>query len=1082
MKKTLCFAVLLFLVSLLGAQEVSVYPQLGHSDLVNTAAYSPDGKFILSSSWDETIKIWDAASGREIKTIPARGKTPLCAVWDNSGLFIAAGFWDGSVSIWDRESGAELKSFKGHDGAVNAVSFNTDDSRIITASFDGTVKVWDSISTENTGTMNASGTVNAAVCSPDGNSLASGGGDGIIRIWKIETGAQLMSLEGNGGAVTALVWTAGKNRIIAGYFDGSIGIWDAKTGERLMGMNAHTGAVNGLAENPAGSRIISGSMDRTLKIWNIETGDLIRSIKGHERPVRSVAWNPAGRRVLSASFDKTIREWDAESGALLAFYSGYIDYANSAGFRFDAKYIISGAANTLDSGGALNIWETETGALVRSLNGHIKGVNTAVFSPDGSLALSGSGDSSLKIWDAESGAILRTLNGHTNRITTALFSPDGSRILSASWDGTLMIWDTASGAALKTLSGNTGIVYAAAWSINGKRILSGDRNGFIREWDAETGVELGSFIPKDGSISSVAYSPDGKHFAYSSYAKIISVYKMGMNEENRLFNLAGHGDAVNSLAYSPDGKWIASASGQTDISSGDKTIRIWDAASGKELLCLTGHTGNVASAAFSPDGRHIISSSSDGTVRFWAIDAGMDGALSGREMLRFIAFTDGEWICITPEGYYNASARGDQHLNVRIGDEVYGMDNFRGIFYRPDAVAIALSGDNEAYVASIGGRRIQDAGDFLPPKIEIREPEVEIDAAAGVARVPVIFTGESQAVKNIRVIARGHLIAHEEMEGPESNRVRGTDQAGSIERIYPVRLKPGWNNIEIIAGNGFSDDSRIIEIYYAGSEVSAVPNLWILAIGVNRYEDTVLEDLSYAAADAEGIIRSFKAQEASLYGKVNSLLVTGDQGKGPARDVIIESLSFLKQARAQDMTVLFIAGHGVSDRDNNFLFLPSDAAHTDDITVWENTVSRQEIDAVLRNILGRKLVFIDACHSAGIAGGKAKSVDSNRLFRDIDDGSTIVLTSSRGNESSLERAEFGHGLFTYSIIQGLAGAADLDIGGLGKDGFITLNELNTYVQIMVPRLSDRKQNPTINTPAGFSDFDVADLRKMGYIE
>ncbi|MDR2094052.1 MAG: caspase family protein [Treponema sp.] len=1079
MKKSLFFAVLFFFVSLLEAQEVSVYPQLGHSDLVNTAVYSPDGKFILSSSWDETIKIWDAASGREIKTIPVHGKTPLCAVWDKGGLFIAAGFWDGSVSIWDRESGAELKSFKGHGGAVNAVLFNADDSRIITASFDGTIKVWDSVSAENTGTMNASGTVNAAVCSPDGDSLASGGGDGIIRVWEAETGVEFMTFAGNGGAVTALAWTVG-NRIIAGYFDGSIGIWDAKTGARVRVINAHTGTVNGLAVNPAGSRIISGSMDRTLKIWNIETGALVRSIKGHGKPVRSVAWNPAGRRVLSASFDKTIREWDAESGALLASYSGSIDYANSAGFRFDTKYIISGAADTLDSGGALNIWEAETGALVRSLSGHTKGVSTVAFNPDGSLALSGSGDSSLKIWDTESGAMLRTLNGHTNRITTALFSPDASRVLSASWDGTLMIWDTASGAVLKTLSGNTGIVYAAAWSPNSKRILSGDRNGFIREWNAETGIELGSFTPNDGSISFITYSPDGKYFAYASYANIISVYKAGMNEENRLFNLVGHGDAVNSLAYSPDGKWIASASGQTDISSGDKTIRVWDAASGKELLCLTGHTGNVASAAFSPDGRHIVSSSSDGTVRLWAVEANTDGALSGREMLRFIAFTDGEWICITPEGYYNASARGDQHLNVRIGDEVYGMDNFRGIFYRPDAVSIALSGDNEAYLASIGGRRIQDAGDFLPPKIDIREPELEI--TQGFARVPVVFTGETQAVKNIRVIVRGHLIAHEEMEGPESNRARGTDQAGPIERIYPVKLKPGWNNIEIIAGNGFSDDSRSIEIYYAGSEAAAVPNLWILAIGVNQYEDAVLENLAYAGADAEAIIRSFKAQEGSLYGKVNSLLVTGAQGKSPTRDVVIESLSFLKQAGGQDMTVLFIAGHGVSGRDNNFLFLPADAAHTDDITIWENAVSRQEIDAVLRNILGRKIVFIDACHSAGIAGGKAKSVDSNRLFRDIDDGSTIVLTSSRGNESSLERVEFGHGLFTYSIIQGLAGAADLDIGGLGKDGLITLNELNTYVQIMVPRLSDRKQNPTINTPAGFSDFDVADLRKMGYIE
>ncbi|MDR3171886.1 MAG: caspase family protein [Treponema sp.] len=1061
----------------LPAQDVTVYPQLGHSDLINSAAYSPDGSRILSCSWDETIKIWDALSGRELKTLSTPGNTPLCAVWDAQGLFIAAGFWDGSITIWDMESETVYKTFLGHQVAVNSLAFSPDGQRLASASFDCTIKVWElETGTELHTLKGHTGSVHAVLYSPDGGRIYSGSSDGTLRIWDGETGRELGKPLGMDSAVHALTLSPDGARISSGSFNGAIMVWDARTGALLRTMRGNQYAINALAFNPEGSRIVSGSIDKTVRIWDPESGVLLKTLSGHQMPVMSVAWSPAGRRVLSGSIDKTTKEWDAESGALLASYSGYIDDNRSVSFRFDAAQILSGSANTLDSSGVLRLWDPETGALLKSFTGHSKGINTAGWSPDGKSMLSGSGDASLKVWDAESGTLLATLSGHTNRITYGGFSPEGTRILSASWDSTLKVWDAETGAELRTLSGNRDIIYAAAWSPDGKRIISGCRDGVIKVWDAETGKELYSFQEHaDGGISALCFSPEGRRFVYSSGA-IVKVCDGETGDE--VLALSGHEDTVNTLDYSSDGKWILSASGQTDTSAGDKTIRVWDAQTGEELLRLSGHSNNVHAVAFSPDDRRIISGSSDGTIRLWTLETGGDtGRLSGKETVQCIGFSDGEWICITPEGYYNASPQGDLHLNVRVGDEVFGMDNFRGTFYKPEAVAAALAGDQEAYLVAIGGRRIQDAADFLPPKIEIQNPAVSLESTV----ISVAFIGETQPVKNIRVIVRGHLVVHEELGDQESDRIRGTGKADNqerVERAFPLDLKPGWNSVEIIASNGYSDDSKIIELYYPGTEFALVPNLWILAVGVNQYEDAMLEDLSYAAADAEGIISSFKAQEGRLYGRVNSLLISGRNGEPvPTRDAIMEGLSFLNQASGQDMALLFIAGHGVSDRENNFLFLPGDAAHTEDMTVWDKAISRQEIDAVLRKNLGQKLIVIDACHSAGVAGGKARSVDSNRLFRDMDDGSTIVLTSCRGNESSLERAEYGHGLFTYSIIQAMKGDADLDIGGFGKDGMVTLNELNTYIQIMVPRLSSRKQNPTIHTPAGFSDFNVADLRK-----
>jgi uncharacterized caspase-like protein len=261
-----------------------------------------------------------------------------------------------------------------------------------------------------------------------------------------------------------------------------------------------------------------------------------------------------------------------------------------------------------------------------------------------------------------------------------------------------------------------------------------------------------------------------------------------------------------------------------------------------------------------------------------------------------------------------------------------------------------------------------------------------------------------------------------------------------------------------------------VEIEYQGTQ--RLPNLRILAIGVNDYADPDLQNLSYAVEDARGIIESFKAQEGKLYANVQSLLIADEPGgPAPTRERILAGFEFLKDTAAGDMAVFFIAGHGVSDRENNFVFLPADAARTADSGVWENGISRKEINALLAKLLGQKLIFIDACHSAAGSG-----VDNNRLFRDLQDGSTVIFTSSKGNELSLEHGDYGHGLFTWSIMQGIGGRADFDLG-FGKDGFVTMTELNTFVNGTVSHLSGNTQTPTISMPAGFPDFKLADVRE-----
>ena len=249
-------------------------------------------------------------------------------------------------------------------------------------------------------------------------------------------------------------------------------------------------------------------------------------------------------------------------------------------------------------------------------------------------------------------------------------------------------------------------------------------------------------------------------------------------------------------------------------------------------------------------------------------------------------------------------------------------------------------------------------------------------------------------------------------------------------------------------------------------------DLWILSIGVNDYDDNNnLRNLKFAVNDARAIIDVFKAQEGKQYGHVNSLLIADDGDFAPTRENIMDKFGYFRQAGEQDVMLLFIAGHGMNDNVGNFFFMPSDAAFTEDGSIRPSrAISYRDIQSVLDGP-GQKLVFIDACHSAGTGSRLTRSTDNNQLTRQLDNNSTVIFTSSRGTEVSKELDELGHGAFTYAILEGLKGEADPY-----RNGAVTMKALDAYVSQKVQQLTDRTQTPVTHTPDGYVDFQLADLR------
>jgi WD40 repeat protein len=549
----------------------------GHEGLVGSLAISRDGRRIVSGSWDKTIRIWDSETGDEVKTIRGhKGIIYSVALSIDGKLIASTDMGENVVRVWNVGTGAELMTLGGYKGHVRQVAFSPDGKRIVSSDDSGEMKFWDAATGKELMTVLSDiGFISWMVFSPDGKKIASVGigWDPVIKVWDSESGKLIMTIHGQHARATSVAFSPDGKYIANGNSDNMIKIWDAETGEELKTFRGHEWTVWDVAFSPNGKWIVSGSQDGTVKLWDVTTGregfNLHRSDEvfsryesdfppGFSHAVTSIAFRPDGKRIASASLDRTIKLWDVKTGAELATLQRQ---GTRVVFSPDGKRIAAGGCER-----AFKIWDAETGAEVLTLSGHEGLVGPVAFSQDGKIIASGgSGDKTIKVWNAASGEQLMSLTGHEDEVISIAISPDCRHIASGDYNSTIKVWDAANGDESITLRGHEGPVASVVFSPDGKRIISGSYDRTVKIWDAETGTEL--------------------------------------------MTLHGHGDLVFSVALSPDGERLVTG-GQ------DGTAKMWDSRTGAELLTLRADCG-FSSVAFSPDGKTIATGTGDGSILLW---------------------------------------------------------------------------------------------------------------------------------------------------------------------------------------------------------------------------------------------------------------------------------------------------------------------------------------------------------------------------------------------------------------------------------------------------------------------------------
>jgi WD40 repeat protein/serine/threonine protein kinase len=555
------------------ASRKEMFTLVGPNVYILVLAFSPDGHRIITAYDDPeadkkgTAIIWDATSGKKLLTLSAAHHFRTAAFSPDSRL-IVAGFWPNTAEVLETASGKRLLTLEGHRDHITCVAFSADGRRIITGGQDGTAKIWDAIGGKDLLTIEWHGAGLTFVgFSPDGRRILIGNGDGTLKVWDAANGKDLFTLKGHNTTICSAVFSPDGRRILTGSGDGTARVWNAVSGQELFALKGHRAGVSSAVFSPSGQRILTGSGDGTVKVWEAGLGSEPLPLLGHRECIYGVAFSPDGQRIVTGSggwdlwHGDTAIVWDVASGKALLSLKGLTNWVMSVAFSPDGRQIATGGQD-----GTVKVWDAGSGQEQVRLKGHTNYVHSVVFSRDGRRILTGSGDRTAKVWEVASGRELLTLNGHGDRIDGVAFSPDNRRIVTGSEDRTARVWEVASGKELKTLKGHNGGIDAVAFSPDGQRIVTGSDDSTAKVWDVASGREL--------------------------------------------VTLKGHSSEIDAVTFSPDGQRIVTG-------SDDRTAKVWDAASGRELLTLKGHSDRIASVAFSPDGLRIVTGSGDGTAKIW---------------------------------------------------------------------------------------------------------------------------------------------------------------------------------------------------------------------------------------------------------------------------------------------------------------------------------------------------------------------------------------------------------------------------------------------------------------------------------
>jgi len=572
--------------------------QLGHTGPINSVSFTSDGKYIVSGSSDDTLKIWEIESGKEIRSFygtyckvdlkylgPGISYTGGSSAWHDK-MDIVNGTKCNYEELKLRYTGSEkITGFTEHRNLVNTVSFSPNGKYIVSGGLDGSLKFYDA--------------------STGQESLTFEGYSGFESSQTVKKTINIVNFSHSGKYIVSGGSLQERNNLQYGIYEDKkslLIIWDVTTGKQVRTFPTQSKTITAVSFSPNDKYIISAEnfgykTPGELKLWKVTTGQLVRTFKGHSAIINAVSFSSNGKYIVSGggiSYDDKpgeLKLWNAESGKLIRTFAIQDKNIKVVNFSPDNRYIVSAGSNYSEKIGEFKLWEVATGKLLRTFKGHSALVNVVTFSPNGKYIISGSQDQTLKLWKVVSGKPIRTFSGQASSANAVSFSPDGKYIVNIAEK--IKLWEIA----------------------NGKLSIFDYFPVSNRLVDLKWREKY--YVQKPPAV----YSPDGKYIIGAGQNNTFIMWEVATGEKKRTFK--GHSDNITSLDFSPeDYKYIVSG-------SFDKTVKLWETFTGKEIKSLKGHSYGITSVSFNYDGTSIISKSEVGSLQIkelkrWNIASGKE--------------------------------------------------------------------------------------------------------------------------------------------------------------------------------------------------------------------------------------------------------------------------------------------------------------------------------------------------------------------------------------------------------------------------------------------------------------------------
>ncbi len=627
------------------------------------AAFTPDGRRVLSGGNDNPLRMWDVATGTQLRVFDCPGPKfvyGIAVAPDGRSVAWGAG---SIVRLSDLDSGNEIGTFGGHNGPLLSVAFSPDGTRLLSGAEDGTMRLWDVKTRKQLDQFFLDAAVRSVGFTPDGlhalgsrfvrrNNLVP------LQLWNLHDRMEEHRLDDSRGTFrNVAVVSADGRRVLAGG-DEKMTLWDLETGKELQRFTGHKGFVRSVAFLPDGRHVLSGSWDGTARVWDVASGRQLYCFTKHQGMLKAVAVAPDGCHALTAGEDKVMRLWrmpvpdpvprtpetggelvveTPENAGLLVIEQGgkrvrVLDLQKERSCKLDAgdydlaltlapDDLFLTAARCHVGPGAKATIRLDQGKVVKVYQGLTQpggGVCVAV-TPDGRGVLSGGHNNPLRLWDVATGKLRVFDCPGSKDVFGIAVSPDGR---SVAWGAgpIVRLSDLKTGAEIGTFAGHTKTVASVAFSPNGATLLSVGSGGIMRFWKVQGRKLLGGFPLGKGLTKA-----DGLHTLLSMD---------GTNNEQALAQLRDLQARRNEPGQGPsrgtkDEEGVVSPDGRLVLSARDKSLLLWEYQTGKELLRITPHKDTGArNIAILPDGRRLLSVSYDGTAKIW--DAG-----SGRLLYTF---------------------------------------------------------------------------------------------------------------------------------------------------------------------------------------------------------------------------------------------------------------------------------------------------------------------------------------------------------------------------------------------------------------------------------------------------------------